>query len=176
MNSFKLGNLAGLELTAKPSALIGSLILWALLGGIALAVLKFSPGEAILGGLLAMLLHWVSETVHNLGHSVAARQTGYPMIGVRYIWVLAASVYPRDEPALPGRIHIRRALGGPLGSAVFTLVLGVVVLALRAVEGSFIWWLLVFAFLDNLLVFTLGAFVPLGFTDGSTLLRWWGKP
>ncbi|MBK7920605.1 MAG: hypothetical protein IPJ94_31005 [Chloroflexi bacterium] len=27
-------------------------------------------------------------------------------------------------------------------------------------------------FLDNLLVLTLGAFLPLGFTDGSTLLRY----
>ena len=26
-----------------------------------------------------------------------------------------------------------------------------------------------------LLVFTLGALLPLGFNDGSTLLRWWGK-
>jgi hypothetical protein len=34
-------------------------------------------------------------------------------------------------------------------------------------------FLLLFFFLDNLLVFTLGAFLPLGFTDGSTLLRYW---
>jgi len=26
--------------------------------------------------------------------------------------------------------------------------------------------------LDNLLVFTIGAFLPLGFTDGDTLLRY----
>jgi hypothetical protein len=36
-------------------------------------------------------------------------------------------------------------------------------------------WVGTFFFLDNLLIFTLGVFVPLGFTDGSTLLRWWGK-
>ena len=27
----------------------------------------------------------------------------------------------------------------------------------------------------NLLVLGLGAFAPLGFTDGSTILTWWGK-
>jgi len=27
----------------------------------------------------------------------------------------------------------------------------------------------------NLLIFSVGAFLPLGFTDGSTLLRWCGK-
>ncbi len=33
-----------------------------------------------------------------------------------------------------------------------------------------------FFFLDNLLVLTLGALLPLGFTDGSTILRWRAKP
>jgi hypothetical protein len=32
-----------------------------------------------------------------------------------------------------------------------------------------------FFFLENLFVFTLAAFLPLGFTDGSTLLEWRGK-
>jgi hypothetical protein len=35
--------------------------------------------------------------------------------------------------------------------------------------------LLVFFFLDNLLVFTIGSLLPLGFTDGSTLLAWWPR-
>jgi hypothetical protein len=38
-----------------------------------------------------------------------------------------------------------------------------------------LWLLATFFFLDNLLVLTLGSFLPLGFTDGSTLLEWWGK-
>jgi hypothetical protein len=33
--------------------------------------------------------------------------------------------------------------------------------------------LVIFTFIDNLLVFTAGALLPLGFTDGSTLLHWW---
>ncbi|MCP4424315.1 MAG: hypothetical protein GY803_07490 [Chloroflexi bacterium] len=39
--------------------------------------------------------------------------------------------------------------------------------------GGPIYYLSLFFFLDNLLVFTLGAFLPLGFTDGSTLIRYW---
>ncbi len=30
--------------------------------------------------------------------------------------------------------------------------------------------------IDNLFIFTIGSLLPLGFTDGSTLLHWWGKP
>jgi hypothetical protein len=36
-------------------------------------------------------------------------------------------------------------------------------------------WVAALVLLDNLLVFTLGAFLPLGFTDGSTILRWWRR-
>jgi hypothetical protein len=36
--------------------------------------------------------------------------------------------------------------------------------------------LALFAFWNNLLFFTLGALLPLGFTDGSTLLKYWGQP
>jgi hypothetical protein len=41
--------------------------------------------------------------------------------------------------------------------------------------ASVAYWIVFFSFLENLFVFTLGAFLPLGFTDGSTLLRYWGK-
>jgi hypothetical protein len=38
--------------------------------------------------------------------------------------------------------------------------------------GGVAFYVAAFFALDNLLVFTLGAFLPLGFTDGSTLLYW----
>ena len=98
------------------------------------------------------------------------------MIGIRLgEWgLLGTSVYPPDEQTLPARIHIRRALGGPTGSLLLSAVAAVTALALRTVGGA-LWWVALFFFLDNLVVFTLGAFPPLGFTDGSTLLQWWGK-
>ena len=173
-SEFKLTRLAGLNLTARPSAIIGSLALWIVLSGIALALIKLSVGEAIFGGLIATLLHWTSETLHQFGHAQAARQAGYLMIGIRYWGVLSTSVYPDDEPALPASIHIRRALGGPSVSIVVGILIGLLALALRDSAGL-LKWLALFAALENLLVFGLGAFLPLGFTDGSTLLRYWSK-
>ncbi len=173
-NEIKLGKFAGLALSAQPSAIFGSLFIWILLAGLAWALLKAPLGIAILGGLLAILLHWISDLVHHLGHAFAARRTGYPMSGVRFWGVLGTSLYPPDEPELPGALHIRRALGGPSSSLLFTLLAGVVALAVRPL-GGVSWWLAAFVFLDNLLVFTLGAISPMGFTDGSTILRWRGK-
>jgi hypothetical protein len=173
-HAFTLGRAAGLRLLAHPSAMVGSVLLWLLLSGIAVFGLGVSPLAASIGGLIAVLLHWASDIVHQLGHARAARKTGHPMIGIRLWWVLSASIYPSDEGSLPAAVHIRRALGGPLASLLLTVIAAVIALALHPLGGVF-WWVALFFFLDNLLVLTLGAFLPLGFTDGSTLLHWWGK-
>jgi hypothetical protein len=173
-HAYQLGRVASLRLTAAPSAIVGSLLLWGLLSGIATLGLGMSPLAAVMGGLVAVLLHWASDIVHQLGHARAARATGHPMIGIRLWWVLSASIYPSDEGSLPAAVHIRRALGGPVASLLLTVIAGVIALAFRPLGGVY-WSVALFFFLDNLLVLTLGAFVPLGFTDGSTLLHWWGK-
>jgi hypothetical protein len=172
--AIQLGRVASLRLTADWSAIVGSILLWVLLSGIAALGLSVSPGAAVVGGLVAVLLHWASDIFHQLGHARAARATGHPMIGIRLWWVLSASIYPSEEGSLPAAVHIRRALGGPVASLLLTVIAAVIVLTFRPLGGVY-WWVALFFFLDNLLVLTLGAFVPLGFTDGSTLLHWWGK-
>lgn len=172
LRDISLGRLAGLRLSAEPSALFGALGLWTLLTMLGAVIIPLPIGVAILGGLLGAIAHFLSELLHQLGHAWAARRTGYPMTGVRYWFLLGTSIYPADEPALPGRIHIRRALGGPIVSVLIGLVAAALTLLLNGLAG----WLLLFIAIENLLVFGLGAFLPLGFTDGSTILQWWGKP
>jgi hypothetical protein len=172
-DGIRLGKIAGLELSARPSALAGSLLLWALLAWLGWALLE-TPGEALLFGLACTLLHWLSDLFHHLGHAWAAHQTGYPMTGVRAWFIFGQSLYPPDEPPLAGRVHIRRALGGPAASILLGGLAGTVAL-LTHPSASPAWWALVFLLLDNWLVLGFGAFLPLGFTDGSTLLAWWGK-
>ena len=158
----------------QSSVIAGSALLWGLLSLLGWRLLHLPPGDALLLGLLATMAHWILDIIHQLGHAWAARRTGYPMIGIRFWWVLSSSLYPGNEPELPARIHMRRALGGP--------TLSLVVLILAAVWPWLIWppqgvleWLVVFVVADSLLTFTLGALLPLGFTDGSTLLRLWKR-
>ena len=169
-----LGNLFGLELAAAPAALA-----WAALLAIVFALvgilLGLSVFEAVVGALVCVAIHYGSELLHQLGHAVAARRTGHPMRGVRYVSWLAFSVYPENEPPLSGRVHIRRALGGPLASFGVTLFCLVLVLASRA-WGELAFLIALFAFLDNLLVFSIGSLVPLSFNDGGSIRHWWGKP
>ena len=174
MKTIYLGKLGGLTISTKPNAFIGSILLWGVLASVGLFVLHLPTMQAILGGLAAALMHLLFEMIHQYGHAIAAKRSGYPMIGMRFWWILAQSIYPSTEPELAPSVHVRRALGGPFMSLTVTVVVGVIAMLLRSM-GGLIWYLAAFAFLDSLLFFTLGALLPLGFTDGSTLLRYWGK-
>lgn len=169
--TYALGSLGGLRLSLMPSAVAGSLALWALLSAAGFWMLGLPAGAALVGGFAALLLHWISDIVHHSGHAWAARRTGYPMTGIRLWGVLGSSVYPADEPQLPAAVHIRRALGGPIASLLLTGLAGLIAMALRPAGGA-VWWVALFFFLENLFVFTLQVFIPLSFNDGGTLLYW----
>jgi hypothetical protein len=173
MKERSFGTLAGLRLTAIPSALIGSIVLYVIVV-VLMATFNIPIGSALLGGAIIVILHWFSELVHQLGHAWAARRMGYPMIGVRFgtYGVLGTSLYPPDEPPLPANIHIRRAIGGPIFSAwLSAMAFLVILMTIRdaAAMWSFVLW---FFFLENLFVMTLQVFIPLGFNDGGTIWRW----
>jgi len=174
MKTIMLGKLGDLTLSAKPNAFIGLALLWIILAGLGWAFLHLPIPAAIIGGLIAALMHFASEIIHQFGHAAAAQRTGHPMKGMRFWWILAQSIYPSDESELPPATHVRRALGGPLISLIVTTVTGVVALLLAAI-GGLAYYLAAFAFVDNLFFFFIGSLLPLGFTDGSTLLRYWGK-
>lgn len=174
MKTYALGQLGGLTLTYDLSAVAGSMALWIGLSVVGVALLDLSMLEAVLGGLAGVALHWAGETIHQWGHARAARRTGYPMTGVHYFLLLGRSMYPADEGDLPGSIHIRRALGGPQMSFLTSILAGVIAAILYPV-GGVVRYLALFFFVLNFFVFGLGAFLPLGFTDGSTLLYWWNR-
>src|SRR5687768_1210892 len=99
MSEYRLGRIAGLEVSFLPSAFLGMLVIFAL--STLLLTSRFPLGQALLGGLLSTGLYWLSEFIHQLGHARAAQFTGHPMLGVRFWGALSSSLYPLDEPALP---------------------------------------------------------------------------
>ena len=133
--SISFGQLLGLEIRVRASAagtafLIAStifLFLW--------KVLKWRPWTALGGGILASVIHYLSEVWHQLGHARAAEQSGFPMQGVTFVGPIGISVYPEEEGLLPPETHIQRALGGPIFSVLLALTFGVLSLATRYVGG-----------------------------------------
>lgn len=170
---YPIGKIGKLDITADASAVAGGLLLWAILIAVGRRFFRLRPGAALAGGLIATGLHFLSELWHQAGHARAAEATGYPMTGIHLWGVLGASVYPADEPELPGEIHVARAMGGPRASARLAVVGGVLALLAWPLGGIVYMITLLFA-LGNWLIFTLGAFIPLPFmeTDGTILQRY----
>jgi hypothetical protein len=174
MKEYQLGKAARLQWTMTPAAILGSLGLWLVIVALMTVVFNLPIGPALLGGIIAVILHWFSEVVHQLGHAWAARRTGYPMTGVRFgtFGIFATGLYPADEPALPANLHIRRAIGGPIFSAWLASI-AFIILLMVIQSASAVWqFVLWFFFLENLIVFTLQVFLPLGFNDGATIWHW----
>jgi hypothetical protein len=81
---FPILHIGGLAINGTPLAGLCSLLLWAALAFVALFAFRLPPVTAVWGGLVAMLLHWLSELLHQL---------------------LAISRYPQDEPQLGRTAH-----------------------------------------------------------------------
>lgn len=164
-----LGSVSKVRLSARPSAIMCWLLLWAVYSTVGGFLFKLPLGVALVGGLLAFACHWFSTLAHQLGHVWAGRRVGYAATGIEFWWIFSSTLYPADEPALPTAIHLQRALGGPALNLLLTIVAATLSFALLSV-GGFAWRLAAVLAVQNLLAFIVG-FLPLGFTDGSTLLR-----
>lgn len=161
---------SGTPISATPSAAAGALLLLALFSFLGRRVFRLPLRAALAGGVLSTALHFLSELWHQGGHSRAAARAGHPMTGVRLWGVLGTSLYPPDEPELPPEVHIARAYGGPRASAWLALAGGLATLLAQRRGGVAYMASALFA-LENLIVFTMGAFLPLPFmeTDGTTI-------
>ena len=68
---YSLGNVDHLEITAAPSAAAGLALLWAALSLLGWKLFRLKPAAALTGGLLAAVLHFLSELWHQAGHARA---------------------------------------------------------------------------------------------------------
>ena len=160
----------GTQLQTSQSGFVAALALWLVLTLVGWQLLGMGVGTAVIFGFLGSLLHFIAVIWHHLGHAYVAYKVGYPMSSIRLWFLLATERYPKNEPTLAAEIHINRALGGPVASLLLSLLSLIVVLLLYS--GTLAYYLALFFLLDNFFIFCLGSLLPLGFTDGSTLLYW----
>ena len=84
MKERHLGTWVSLQWSMTPAAVVGAMGLWVIVVGLMVAVFSIPIGSALLSGVMVVLLHTLSESVHQLGHAWSARRAGYPMRGVRF--------------------------------------------------------------------------------------------
>ena len=178
---YHLGTLTGVKIIIDPIVIVTFFIVWFIFSLLAKQT-NLSRKEAILGGLLAALIHWFSELGHQMGHASAARQTGYPMDTLRFMGPFSQTLFPEDEPELSPDVHIQRALGGPLASFGLSGIAWIVA-RLLAPLGGLIAWTGQFFFRENFFFGTLGTLAPYDIkfgnvrfvSDGLSAWRWWQK-
>jgi len=154
--------LAGLKITIERTTAtaygILALVPITALSGYAVLVRRRHQPVRTLSAILAAgagvaAYHALTQLVHQLGHALAARATGYPMTGIRYDYAFSYSTYPADEPPVPAAVHIQRSLGG-LGGTTVMLMVAVVLWLRRCGQGSWVTrGLLHFVLLDAVLLF-----------------------
>jgi hypothetical protein len=159
------------------SGLIASGVLLVICIAAAVLTTTLTPLDALIAGILAVILHWLNEIIHQYGHFLAAKRTGYPFERLRMWTVLSTPLYPKNEGTLTPAIHIRRASGGPIISAALTTVY-LLLAWLFWNQGGMLRFLLGFALINNGLVLTLGAlfppiYLPFFANDGGTILHYW---
>lgn len=169
-------NFLGMRTTFTLSALVGSVVLIVILTGAALFLTELTLLNAIIAAIGTTVIHWLGEIVHQYGHFWAAKRVGYPATGTKLWSVIGTTRYPKDEPELPAQTHIKRALGGPMISAIASVVC-IILAVLFWSNTGIIRFLLGFAVFSNVGIFALGPFLlPVKTkyleTDGGTILYW----
>lgn len=172
-----LGRWGGLPVTISPLSAAMLIAMGLLIALISIPLAGLDAGAAVVAGLVVAIGFFLSEWLHQWGHAVAARRTGYPMQGIHFFSLFAISLYPPDEPALPPSTHMRRALGGFWINLLIGLLLGAAALNLGPTAGAVGWTTTVIAFW-NFVVLGLGALLPINLpgilvTDGASLLHNW---
>ena len=121
-------------------------------------------------GALTMPVILGSEWCHNLAHAAAAWWVGKPADAIRVSWGMPLLVYDDvEDPGVTPRLHILRALGGPVINALF---LGIAAVLRRFVREHTVARDIANAAagMNGFLVFA--GLLPLPRLDGSVILKW----
>jgi Zn-dependent protease len=159
--SHRLGAIAGIEIRAVPGwwlTLLGMLAAGQVVGWI------IGPGEGverILAGLGYGLIFVGSQVVHAAGHMVSGKLIDAPMDALLVTMTRWVNVYDDTGKRIPRRVHLGRALGGPIAN----LLVGTVFLLFALTNGGSLLWA---GAVVNLLA-GLGALLPFPSVDGAVI-------
>ncbi len=172
-----LGAWFGLKITISPWSIVSYLAVVPVVVVVTRLLLSLPVRGALLAGTLTAIMMFLCESLHQWGHSRAARRVGYPMLGIHHFSLFSACLYPADEPPLPPGVHIRRAVGGFWINLLVGLLLAPAAMNLWS-AGGVLGWLTASTAFWNFFVLGLGALLPIDIpgvmtVDGGTILHYW---
>ncbi len=163
-----LFRLMGVPFNITPQGWVGTL--QPFLGGAVLGVVLSigdSSGVMALNGLWVGVLVVASLYMHSIGHIVGGKLVGAPMDELLLTMTRQVNVY-RGAQDYPSKVHLARAMGGPIGN----ILLGLVLLAGWLLLGGLP---LVVMGVGNIAGGLGAALAPIPTVDGEILYRELGK-
>jgi hypothetical protein len=110
------------------------------------------------------VLTLVLGAIHSLGHMISSKLVGAPMSYLLVTATRQVTIYEGDQSQFSPRVHITRAIGGPIAN----IVAGLIGLLLTASMGATP-ALLYFTIVNLLAVF---AFLPIPTVDGEVIWKY----
>ena len=162
-----LGRLWGVRISATPIAWLSPLVFFGLRLLIGLLAPNMSLGERLYDALLFTIAVQVATPLHALGHIIGGKLVRGAMDELLITATRDVNIYDGDQSAVPSRVHLGRALGGP----VFNLLIaGFLYSALPLIPAG-LGYTLVERVASINLFFGAGGFLPLPSVDGEVIWR-----
>lgn len=117
----------------------------------------------VLYGVLFGILLIVTNALHSIGHIIGGKMVNAPMDELLVTASRHVNIYLNDPLDLPSRVHLGRALGGP----VLNIGVGLIVFLVALIIGSA--GLLFFSIAN--LGYGIGALIPARSLDGEVIWR-----
>jgi len=162
-----LGKLGGVQLSVTPITWLSPVVFF-LLG---LLLNRIRPGlsltETLYRAGVFVIGVEISTLVHALGHILGGKLVRSPMDELLLTATRGVNIYSGDQNALPGFIHLGRAMGGP----VLNLLVAGSLLQLQNIVGIGFGADLLAAVVSTSLFMGVGGFAPLPSVDGEVIWR-----
>ncbi len=120
-------------------------------------------GTRLIYGVLFGILLIATNSIHSIGHIIGGKFVGAPMDELLITASRQVNIYRNDPFDLPSRVHLGRALGGPVLNTTIGVILLIVALGIGSAG-------LMFFGVANL-AFGIGALAPFPSLDGEVIWR-----
>jgi Zn-dependent protease len=162
-----IGRFWGVTLLVTPLTWLGPFVYFGLYSLLNLLNSGISLTDRLYQALLFTIAVEITTVLHAFGHILSGKLVHSPMDELLITAMRDVNLYHGDQSRIPARIHLARALGGP----IFNLFVAGLCSVLATVVVPGFWLNLVISLVSTNLFFGLGGLLPLPSVDGEVIWR-----
>jgi Zn-dependent protease len=162
-----VGRFWGITLLVTPLTWLGPFIYFGLYILLNMLSSSISLTDRLYQALLFTIAVQITNILHAFGHILSGKLVHSAMDELLITATRDVNLYHGDQRLIPGRVHLIRAIGGP----IFNLFVAGLCFALATQIVPGFWSALVTSLASTNLFFGVGGFLPLPSVDGAVIWR-----